>query len=105
MVGALGLTLAGGSPGGLSGTTGFLIAFASTFLLIWGVMVYVGQRQVQSSESSEEPGQEPQFVPRGPIPPTNHGGKVKPSSTTQYKPTGRSEAPERGREAHNTDES
>jgi hypothetical protein len=99
MVGAVGLTLAGSSLGGLSATTGFFLAFATTFLLAGVALLFAGRTRGLRSADEEAPGQEPQAVPRSPIAPVGQSGKV-----LQDKPRESHNPSERGREDLHTDE-
>jgi hypothetical protein len=99
MVGAVGLTLAGSSLGGLSATTGFFLAFAATFLLVWVAWLFAGRTRGLRSEDEEAPGQETQAVPRSPITPAGQSGNV-----LQDKPWASQNPSKRGRADDHTDE-
>jgi hypothetical protein len=78
MVGAVGFSLAGSSRGGLSGGVGFFLAFALTFLVLWGGRLFaVGQRRMPSSADTDASGPETQATPSGVLPsPNKKGGNV-----------------------------
>jgi hypothetical protein len=77
MVGAVGFSLAGSSRGGLSGGAGFFLAFALTFLVLWGGRLFaVGQRRMPSSADTDASGPETQPTPSRVLPPPNKGGNV-----------------------------
>jgi hypothetical protein len=77
MVGAVGLSLAGSSPGGMNAPTGFFLAFAVAFLAGTAALLYGRRRHVNDTSGSEPPGEDPQPAPIKPIAPAGLGGVIK----------------------------
>ena len=76
LVGAVGLSLASSSPGGLNATSGFFLAFALAFLLGGGALLLVRNRRADSAYHTRPPGQDPQGVPRDPRSPMDQGADI-----------------------------
>jgi hypothetical protein len=104
MVGVVGLTLASGSPGGLSGIAGFFLAFVLTFVALWALLIFLGQRQTDNSHGPETPGRESPAVPRGPIVPVKPSGGMHRNTGTQDKLSGMDEAAQRRGDVRHSDE-
>jgi len=76
MVGAVGLSIASSLPGGMNATTGFFLAFAATFLVGGGVLLFIRYRGTNGTPGSGQPGQETGLIPRGPIAPVAPSGSI-----------------------------
>lgn len=92
MVGAVGLSLAGSFPGGLNAQTGFFLAFAATFLIGCGALLFVRQSRFEGNADGSEPPAGSAEVPRGPSYPVGPGGDL-----GQDQPTRRRGSPARWR--------
>src|ERR687898_808647 len=83
MVGAVGLTLAGSSPGGLNAQTGFFLAFAVAFLIGCGALLFARQGRFDGNAVGSEPAGGASEVPRGPIHPVDSGGNLEQGRPTR----------------------
>lgn len=97
MVGAVGLSLAGGSPGGLNAQTGFFVAFAVAFVFGCVALLFIRQGRFDGNADGSEPGGGSAEVPRGPIYPVEPGGHLEQGRPTRSRgsPGTREEDPPR----------